>query len=260
MSNKIKIINTSPFYCKPVDIYAESRRSGSITAGVLKSSSFLPETPEITLDFESILPFAAKELDISSDIKDYMLWPVIMMTSDLPNRNGVAFPLKELVRWNPERGAQSYKTWNGMGLCVEHANGYAEKKDPAFGLIADTHLSQLKGYSQNKLWKVVAMMALDRTKDLELTEKILSGQLNSTSMGAYTQSYSCGYCGAEFGQCDHLNTRASYDFYELLEADGSKSLVFRNVHGISAIENSFVHDPAYRVALFDSSKPQTFLE
>lgn len=193
--------------------------------------------------FESWLPFAAKHHHISPDIKDYFFRPVILFLTDLPNRNGVSFPSRELARWSEEGGCQAFMTWRGKPLHVEHA---AEDPTQAIGVIADVVMRPLRGYGSNKLWKVIALAAVDRTKRTSITSAIESGKRNTWSMGALVEGYTCSYCGAEVGECVHIDKDAKMVFYEL-----NGKLVYKEVYGIGGVELSSVEDPAYGVALSD---------
>jgi len=197
--------------------------------------------------FESWLPFAAKELRISADVKDYLMYPVPIMYSDLPNRNGVAFPLNELVKWNVRRGCQAYKGWSGCPMYEEHKS---EDHTKALGVIADSALRRINGMGKGKLWKVVCLAAIDRTKNVLLAKELESGALNSYSMGAMVDGYTCSHCGAEIDHCDHVSLKKPIDFYELNAAHGNE-LVYRNVVGIDPYELSVVRDPAYGTATSD---------
>lgn len=192
------------------------------------------------LGFEKILSAAAEFYNLSKDIRDYFLVGVPIIWSDLPNRNGVAFPLSELTAWHKKKGCLAYQGWKGQAVRHEH-----DWDGEVFGLIPDVVLRPLKGFHNDKLWKVVALLALDRSKNPKITSKVEQGTANTYSMGCLVGGYSCSYCGAPLGQCSHLNPRAKVDFYEL---DGK--LVYRNVQGgIDAEEVSIVDDPAYGVAV-----------
>lgn len=194
------------------------------------------------LGFERTLHAAAEFYDLSKDIRDYFLVGVPIIWSDLPNRNGVAFPLSELTAWHKKKGCLAFQGWKGQAVRLEH-----EWEGEALGLIPDVALRPLKGYHNNKLWKVVVLLAIDRTKNSEVALKVEQGSSNTYSMGCLVGGYSCSYCGAELGKCVHLNPKAKADFYEL---DGK--LVYRNVQGgIDAEEVSIVDDPAYGVAVSD---------
>ena len=103
------------------------------------------------LDFEKWLPYAATELKISTNPKDYIFTVVPIMYTDLPNRNGVSFPLKELLRWRPEYGCQAYKTWVGMPMHQEHQ---ADDHTKALGVIVDVALRPLKDHGNDKNRKI----------------------------------------------------------------------------------------------------------
>ena len=193
--------------------------------------------------FEHWLPFAAPHYKISPRIEDYFFRPVILFISDLPNRNGVSFPGHELARWSEEGGCQSYMTWKGKPLHVEHKS---EDPTQAIGVIVDVAMRPLRGYGENKLWKVIALAAVDRTKRTNVTAAIEANKRNTWSMGALVEGYTCSFCGAEVGECSHIDKDAKLVFYEL-----EGQLVYKQVRGIVGIELSSVGDPAYGVALSD---------
>ena len=196
-----------------------------------------------TIDFERILPFACKPFNISPNVKDYHFSVVPILTSDLPNRNGIGIPLAELVRWNPELGRQGYKGWAGMPLHYEHKS---EIHDQAIGIIADVALVPVEGFNGGRIYKVMALAAVDTTKRTEITSKIASGEETTWSMGCMVETYTCSCCGAEEGNCRHINPKQPVEFYE----EGG-ILIFRNVHNIKPFELSNVLDPAYPSAISD---------
>lgn len=231
-----------------IDIHKEMKKSGRIQQAsngqLLVESPDLIGMPQIPLDFNTWLPFSAPHYHISPNPEDYILTPVIVMPSDIPNRNGVAFPLKELIAFNPDMGMQAYKTWKGKPTHLEHANNDITK---AYGVIADSFLRPLKGWSNNMVWKVLLLLAFDRSKHADVTEKIESGEFNSYSMGAWVGSYTCSYCGAEVGKCSHIDK----DRPQMYDLNGK--LVFRNCHDIVGFECSSVGTPAYISAISDKT-------
>jgi hypothetical protein len=194
-----------------------------------------------SLDFSSWLPFASREYKISSNIMDYILVPVITIPSDLPNRNGVAFPLKELTKFSIDQGRLAYKTFAGKPVHIEHAN---EDPTKAIGVIVDATLRKLDGFAGGKVWKLVELLAIDRSKDKLLASRIVSGDMNCYSMGAWVGGYQCSICNAEMGNCGHLHPREMRDFYEI---DGK--LCYRKVRDIVGFETSSVQTPAYVSAI-----------
>lgn len=193
------------------------------------------------LGWELWLPFAAQELELSSDPKDYLIHPVPIMYSDLPNRNGFAFPLTELIKWNVGLGRQAYKGWSGMPMYTEHQSDDHKK---ALGIVIDTSLRRIENYGNGKFWKVMALAAIDRNKNAKLAERVEQGLLTTYSMGAMVDYCTCSFCGAIAGECTHVP--ASNDNVTFYEKDGR--LVYKDVRGVSPYELSVVEDPAYGTA------------
>ncbi|QJT70858.1 hypothetical protein GR7B_00060 [Vibrio phage vB_VcorM_GR7B] len=236
----------------PLDIHRMMKRKEIATASDMYSDTMGIPTDSGAVrdhvDFASWLPFSAKPYNISNKIEDYVLVPVIIMPSDLPNRNGVGFPLNELVKFSPEHGMQAYKTWKGKGTYYEHANQILHE---AKGVIVDTYMRQFKGFGGKKIWKLVALLAFDRSKDPAMVKRILSGDLNTYSMGAYVTKYKCSVCGRDKGLCSHLSTQKKVNFQ--LEAGGK--LAYQLACGIEGFETSAVEDPAYVSAISDHVMP-----
>lgn len=209
-----------------------------VTASDIKAEISQIETP---IGWELILPFAARELEISTNPRDYLIYPVPIMYSDLPNRNGFAFPLSELTAWNVELGRQAYKGWAGMPMFEEHRSDDHKK---ALGIVIDTSLRKLVGYGKDKYWKVLALAAVDRTKNKELAEKLYEGEISTYSMGAYVEYTTCSYCGAISGKCTHVPESNS----EVCMYVKNGELVYKNVHKVKPYELSVVVDPAFGTA------------
>lgn len=229
-----------------IDVHRELKRKNIETAKerMLVTPNFSPKDKvNEKLDITTWLPFAAKKYEISPDIKDYFFVPVITIPSDLPNRNGVAFPLASLIEFSVEYGMQAYKTFKGKPVHLEHKNDVPKE---AYGVIVDSFLRKMDGYGGGKVWKLLELLAIDRTKYPEMAQRILSGEMNSYSMGAWVTSYSCSICNAAMGKCAHLHPKQPLDFYPI-----DDKLCFRNVHGIGGFETSIVGTPAYSVAASD---------
>lgn len=201
--------------------------------------------------FESWLPFCAPHYNISPNPTDYLFRPVVIMITDLPNRNGVGFPASELAKWSEQGGCQAYKTWIGKPLHSEHGTWHPDPQNPdpklAIGVVVDAVMKPLIGYGENKLWKVLLLCAVDKTKDVKRAKDIESGRLNTWSMGALVGHYTCSYCGGVVGEkCDHIDPDEPVVMYRI-----GKELVYRLCADIFAVENSSVNDPAYGVAASD---------
>ena len=199
------------------------------------------------LDAKNWLPFAAEKYCISPKLEDYVLLNTIAMFSDLPNRNNVAFPFKELSAFNTDIGMLAYKGWKGMPSYCEHQNkDYTKAK----GVIFDAVMRPLHGYKGN-LWKVILLTGFDRNKDPMLVNDILTHKRPSTSMGAYCEDYNCSICGASLkaGGCEHLIK--GDPTYKIING----KFACWNTKNIKAFENSSVASPAYLMATNDKTIP-----
>lgn len=201
------------------------------------------------------LPYAAKKYQLSTDIRDYVLVPVPVMFTDIPNTNGDSVTLKEFLDFDPDMGMQRFKTFRGKPCHLEHDNKVIER---AKGVILDVFLRPLRQFGGGRYWKLVELMAYDRTKDPLLVNSILSGENNAYSVGFYFKSYTCSVCGATVGQglnskpCDHtFPRRPTY-------RNPQGRLAYRQCHSIQGFETSVVANPSYITAigphLLDPSK------
>lgn len=235
----------------PLDMFREIKRKNIRLEkqGNTRVVSNLSEGLEsgTRLDVGNWLKSASSVYDISPNLKDYVMKPVIILPSELPNRNGVGFPIQELIRFNPEAGMCAYKTFKGKPLHYEHANTNIRK---AKGVIFDTFIRKLDGFGNGRLWKVVSLLAWDRQKDKELAERVLSNDMNTFSMGAWIDKYTCSVCGKDIGQCSHLDARSPVNFK--LTFDGQ--LAFCEVFNPVGFETSAVESPAYLIALSDEGR------
>jgi hypothetical protein len=191
------------------------------------------------------LPAAASVYKISPKLSDYVVVPVPVMFSDIPNTNGDSLTIQELLTFDPSLGMQAFKTFRGKPCHLEHANKIIED---AKGVILDVFLRPVKGFGGGRYWKLVMLMAFDRTKDPLLVNSLLTGENNAYSIGFYFQSYSCSICGHRCGKggsnspCEHTMPRKpTYDL-------GGR-LAYRQCHEIKGFETSIVASPAFVVAV-----------
>jgi len=194
----------------------------------------------IPLDVKRWLPQASKIYKISKDINDYLVVPVCIFLSDLPNRNGVAFPLQELVKFNPDTGDLAYRSWKGKPTFMEHRNNVLSE---AKGVIFDAFIENAPEF-EGDLVKVILLAGYDKTKDPELCRKILSGERPCYSMGSYSEDFVCSICGKRMSQggCEHASiTNPQFKIF-----DGK--LGFYNVEGVCGFELSNVATPAFITA------------
>lgn len=194
----------------------------------------------IPLDVNRWLPQASKTYKISKDINDYLVVPVCIFLSDLPNRNGVAFPLQELIKFNPDTGDLAYKSWKGKPTFEEHKNNILSE---AKGVIFDAFVEDAPEF-EGDLIKVILLLGFDKTKDSILYNKILSGERPCYSMGAYSNDFVCSVCGKRLskGGCIHASTTSPK--FEVFD----NKLGFYNAVDICGFECSNVGTPAFLTA------------
>lgn len=88
----------------------------------IQATELKQQDPSIVSQIDlSFLPFAAQNYSISPNIDDYLIFTTLICPSDLPNRNGIAFPLSELIKFTPTPSPHMvYKGWNGCPVHLEH--------------------------------------------------------------------------------------------------------------------------------------------
>jgi len=201
----------------------------------------------------SWLPYAAKVYNISPHIEDYILVSTIICPSDIPNRNGIAFPRSELAKFQPPpMNRMVYEAWTKCPVHYEHDN---EDHTKAYGVIFDSSFRKVQGYGEGKLWKVNGLNGIDKQKNPEMARRILEGEVNTYSMGALVDYFECGFCGSECSSthvCPHISSIKNVNWSLQQHWDGQKHLAFLNAFGISPIECSIVEDPAWAPALSDT--------
>ena len=231
----------------PLDIHKEKKKSGSVEIDK-KQAVFANVGLGATaaIDAVSWLPFASKPLNISANIEDYVVVPCVTIISDMPNRNGVSFPLETLLEWRVESGSQGYKTFKGKPTYTEHNN---DNPVEAKGVILDSFLRKATNYGQGKVWKVIELLSFDRSKDSYLAKSILDGSLGSYSMGSYAEKFTCSVCEKDVGACHHIDPDRKYRTFWSDPATGR--LVYKQVHGMKGFETSAVASPAFYSAISD---------
>ncbi len=229
----------------PVEMFSVEKQKNNF---VLASGDDLIDVARNSLMVESTqwLPFFSEAYNISAKLEDYVVVPVIIMPSDLPNRNCIAFPYEELAKANPEFGLLSYQTWRAKPTFIDHVNKDHTK---AKGIIFSSVFRPMQGV-HGDLYKIICLAGYDRTRDPALVNQILTGERNSYSMGAWTTHFTCSVCGAVHRQptepgCNHVKIgMTSFTMH-----DGKLGyLDSRNPVGF---ELSSVTVPAYQSAVTD---------
>lgn len=239
---------------RPIELHNQDSISNGLNRLSTEVANVVKTSLNTALDAKEWLPFAAEKYEISSDMSDYVLVPVIIMPSDLPNRNMVAFPFSELSSWNPSSRSLTYASWRGAPTHIEHINrDYTKAK----GVVFDTSMQPMHGRSGG-LWKVLALCGFCRHKDAALANDILTGHRPNYSMGALVNTYSCSVCGAqsEIGAgkvlpcgLEHVHYKSGR--FKTFNVKGEKVLGHFNAHGIQGFEVSSVSVPAWPSAVTD---------
>lgn len=193
---------------------------------------------------QRLLPFAAEAYGISAHLSDFILVPTVIMPSDIPNRNQVAFPRTELAKFKPDVGALAFETWKGKPTHLEHDHKDIRR---AKGMIFDSFMRPIAG---TKLHKVVCLLGFDRTKDPKLASDILAGRISSYSMGATCTGYTCSLDNLPPGQTPYLpeNPRRAGAPGPVTFKMVGNNLAYWNAHNITGFEVSAVSLPAYASA------------
>lgn len=199
-----------------------------------------------SFDVQSWLPFISPKYHISPNMSDYLVVPVIICPTDLPNRKNVAFPFKSLVDFNIRRAMPCYKTWKGMPVQIDHINTDVTK---AAGVVLDTIIKPIHGVEGN-LHKVVALLALDKTKNYDLIQAIKSKRRKYYSMGAVIDTYECSICGmrSKLGKIDTDCGHVSRSSVNLVQTPQGLKAAHYLAHGINGFEVSTVSFPAWASA------------
>jgi len=199
-----------------------------------------------SFDVQNWLPFISNKYYISPNMSDYMIIPVIICPTDIPNRKNVAFPFKSLIDFNISRAMPAYKTWKGMPVQIDHINMDVTK---AAGVVLDTIIKPIQGVEGN-IHKVVALLAIDKTKNYDLVSAIRSGKRKYYSMGATVDIYECSICGMRSKRgsintdCGHVDRTK----VNLIETRQGLKVAHYLAHGINGFEVSSVSFPAWASA------------
>lgn len=209
------------------------------------AGSSIGSDSDLNLDHNVWLPKAAEVYNISADIRDYVIAPVPVNITEIPNTNGDGFELSEWLRFNPEQGKLAYQTFKGKPTYIEHRDNLDHTK--AAGVIFDNHLTRLHGFRGNHA-KLYLLVGYDRTRNPEHCDKILRNEINTYSKGTAYKAYQCSICGRlvtpkNKNFCEHT------DFKRTAYLDHRTGrLVYRRCIGLTGFECSSVVDPAFACA------------
>lgn len=195
----IEIHADAEFVAEPVEVFNIEEQKNKLLAS---DSDYVSITRNALDDSLSFLPFFAEKYNISADRKDYILAPVTIFLSDIPNKKGHCFTSAELLSADPYLGQLKYKTWERMPTYVDHNNKDHTK---AKGIILNASMMPARNV-QGDLYKVVLLQAFDRSTYPEIGNGILSGKYKSYSMGANASSFKCSICSSDVphSKCGHI--------------------------------------------------------
>lgn len=189
----------------------------------------------------SWLKSASKAYNISSDIRDYVVVPNPVVTTNLPNVNMQAFDKNILLEFDLTRRRPRYKTFVGTPTHIEHKNSDVKE---AKGVNLDASIVKINKYN---LAKIIVLSAFDRTKDPYLCKTILNNKINGFSMGATTSGYICSICSGLLGPGIKYKTcHCDMDYNNLLSYGNviNGKLQYLIAYTPVFFENSWVENPA----------------
>lgn len=194
----------------------------------------------VDIDANSWLPMASEHYNISPNIQDYVLAPIPATITGIPNTNGDCFTTERMLRFIPDLGMCAYKTFKGKPTHTEHVN---KDYTIAKGVIFDAYLKPLRGFGGNHA-RLILLLGFDRTRDPVLAEKIAKNELNTYSIGAHYNAYTCSVCGHVTEQstmivCSHTKLRVP------TYKNPQNRLVYRELMNFVGFECSSVGDPAF---------------
>lgn len=178
------------------------------------------------------------------------------------NRNHDGWPAEEL--------AKSYRTFVGKPIFVDHHN-HDPKRARGVVVDAELHIEDAKTSSTDAYYSsphvskahlpatwVELLLEVDAKKYPKLARAIISGEIDSVSMGADVGFTVCSHCGhkatdpAQF--CRHITSKGAYFDKHLPNGQKISAKSYEDCHKISFFEISFVFDPADETALVKQVK------
>jgi len=202
----------------------------------LNDISKVTASNDLNISTKDWLPMCASAYHISPSISDYIIIPVTIFPSDLPNRNCIGFSYNDLTEFDTDTGRLAYQSWIGKGLFSEHQN---EDVTRSRGVILDSVMHKVAEDSPH--WCVTLLTAWDRTKDPIIANSLLTNPNSCFSMGCYTADYECSYCHKLYstGGCGHVDPHNP----QMTLKDGT--LIYLLAKGITGFELSHVKTPAF---------------
>lgn len=191
-------------------------------------------------------------------LEDGYIYTKVRAISSRVNKNNDGWPSEEL--------AKAYNTFIGKPIFVDHNNS-----DPtrARGVVVDARLhidddlqkaSALDPYyatapdnHKPPTW-IELLLETDARQFPKLAQAIISGDIDSVSMGANVERTQCNICSnwatSVQEYCDHIKSKgASFDFFESSTGSRSSRKSYEDCYDVHFFEISYVFDPADSTAL-----------
>jgi hypothetical protein len=182
---------------------------------------------------QNVFNAVAERYKISYNPGDYIYTVARALTADVPNQNGDAFPIEELLSLHPTMGCLVYQTFINDPMHVEHMS---EDPTTAIGFILDSHFNQED--PKDKFVEVLSL--IDKKKDPKMAKDIATGRRDSFSMGCIAETEVCSYCGkASRDETEFCNCLRNMRMQRL----GNK-LIYGKCYGVTYTELSSVSNPA----------------
>lgn len=191
-------------------------------------------------------------------LDDGYIYTKVRAISSRVNKNNDGWPAEEL--------AKAYQTFIGKPIFVDHNNSDPER---ARGVVVDARL-----HVENDLQKASALdpyyasapdnhkpptwiellLETDARQFPKLAKAIISGDIDSVSMGANVDRTQCNICQnwatSVQEYCDHIKSKgASFDFFEASSGTKTSRKSYEDCYDIHFFEISYVFDPADSTAL-----------
>jgi len=207
----------------------------------------------------SLQRFAAiGEKDTDFRLEDGYIYTKVRAISSRVNKNNDGWPASEL--------AKAYSTFIGKPIFVDHNNSDPSR---ARGVVVDARLhveSDLQKASALDPYYATApdnhkpptwielLLETDARQFPRLAAAIISGDIDSVSMGANVERTQCNICNnwatSVNEYCNHIKSKgASFDFFESSTGDRTSRKSYEDCYDIHFFEISYVFDPADSTAL-----------
>ena len=185
-----------------------------------------------------------KKIKASRTIKGFRMRPgyvytVVRAISARINQNYDGWPSDELKL--------SYHTFLGKPVFVNHTN---EDPNTARGVVVASR------YIENGNDKYIeCVQEIDAQRYPKVAQEIITGGLDSVSMGAEAGFTICSYCNNraidEYDLCDHVKYHKGSTLRKFNQRTGKTEdvLVYESCHKLSFFELSYVFDPADETAV-----------